>query len=288
MSGKGKKIAILVAGMHRSGTSALTRTLSLLGFDLPKTLIDAKYGNELGHWESQVVLALNDEILASLGSAWHDWKAFKLGWDASPDLEEFRQRANTTLESELGNSRMFVLKDPRFCRLLGLWAEAIEAFGALPLIVSTIRNPLEVAASLETRDGMDPSIAQLLWLRHVLDGEIASRNMKRCYVRYDDLLEDWRAVADKLGDEIGVAWPRRLREVETEIEAFLSPAHRHHVEKDEDVFRNPDLSQWIMSSFDIFSRWARGKSRKSDTADLDGIRAAFDEATPRDHVLEAK
>ena len=264
--------------MHRSGTAALTRTLSLLGFDLPKTLMGVKYGNKLAHWESRVVMALNDEIFASLGSAWYDWRAFKPRWDASPNLEEFRQRAKTTLESEFGNSRMFVLKDPRFCRLLGLWAEAIEAFGALPLIVSPIRNPLEVAASLETRNGMDPSIAQLLWLRHVLDGELASRNMRRCYVRYDDLLEDWRAVVDKLGNDFGVAWPERSREVEREIEAFLSPVHRHHVNKDEDVFRNPDLSQWIKSSFEILSRWASGELRKSDTADLDGIRAAFDEA----------
>ncbi len=144
---KGKKIAILVAGMHRSGTSALTRTLSLLGCDLPKTP-----SNDPEHWESKVIMNLNDEILASAGSAWHDWGAFDPGWYASPVIDEFRERAQAVLEGEFGATRLFVLKDPRICRLLGFWVEAIEIFGATPLVVSPIRNPLEVAASLETRD----------------------------------------------------------------------------------------------------------------------------------------
>ena len=72
---KRKKSAILIAGMHRSGTSALTRTLSLLGCALPKTP-----SNDPKHWESKVIMNLNDEILASAGSAWHDWGAFNPGW----------------------------------------------------------------------------------------------------------------------------------------------------------------------------------------------------------------
>jgi len=62
---KARKVAILVAGMHRSGTSALARTLSLLGCDLPKTLMPASGGNEAGYWESQAIANLNDELLES-------------------------------------------------------------------------------------------------------------------------------------------------------------------------------------------------------------------------------
>ena len=188
VSARGKKIAILVAGMHRSDTSALTCALSLLGCDLPKTP-----SSDPEHWESMVIMNLNDEILASAGSAWHDWGAFNQGWYASPVIDEFRERAQAALESEFGASRLFVLKDPRICRLLGFWIEAAEVLGASPLVVSPIRNPLEVAASLEARDGMDPSIAQRLWLRHVLDAEAASRHLKRSYVRYDDLIGEWQA-----------------------------------------------------------------------------------------------
>src|SRR5262245_64476851 len=74
------KTALVVAGMHRSGTSALTRVLSLLGCDLPKTLMAGAASNETGHWESQAVADFNDELLESAGSSWHDWLAFNAGW----------------------------------------------------------------------------------------------------------------------------------------------------------------------------------------------------------------
>ena len=72
MSGQGKKIAILVAGMHRSGTSLLTRVLDISGCDLPATLVEAHPTNDLGHWEPRKIVFLNDEILASAGSSWRD------------------------------------------------------------------------------------------------------------------------------------------------------------------------------------------------------------------------
>ena len=40
--------AVVVLGMHRSGTSALTRVVSLLGADLPSRLIPANVANEAG------------------------------------------------------------------------------------------------------------------------------------------------------------------------------------------------------------------------------------------------
>ena len=41
-----QRICLLVLGMHRSGTSAMTRVISLLGADLPKTLLGEGHGNE--------------------------------------------------------------------------------------------------------------------------------------------------------------------------------------------------------------------------------------------------
>ena len=52
--------AIMVLGMHRSGTSALTRILNLLGADLPEDLIKANAYNKSGYWEPSAVVALND------------------------------------------------------------------------------------------------------------------------------------------------------------------------------------------------------------------------------------
>ena len=61
------KTGLLILGMHRSGTSALTRVLSLLGYALPKNVTGSSEGNETGHWESALIAETNDDIFKELG-----------------------------------------------------------------------------------------------------------------------------------------------------------------------------------------------------------------------------
>ncbi|MFO1098525.1 MAG: hypothetical protein U1E81_09775 [Xanthobacteraceae bacterium] len=275
-----QKIAILVVGMHRSGTSAIARTLNLLGCDLPKTLVPPGVGNTLGHWESAAIMALNDEILVSAGSTWDDFEPFNPAWYSSPLKEAYSARAGDTLASEFGFSRLFILKDPRICRLLPFWIEALEAFCAKPLLVIPVRNPSDVAASLEKRDGMEPSVGQLLWLRHMLDAEFNSRGFSRAFIRYDELLVRWHAVTRQLGDDWGITWPRQSTAVKSAIDNFLAETHRHHETDDGHFLANPRLSRWIRSTFEIFDRWTRGNIYETDSNELDRIREAFEEAIP--------
>ena len=282
MSGQEKeRIAILVTGMHRSGTSALTRVLNIVGCDLPTTLMRANPTNEAGHWEPLKVALLNDEILASAGSSWRDWRSFNQQWYASPVADMFRRRAQETLDSEYGDSPLFVLKDPRICRLLPFWIEVVRAHGAEPLVVSPIRNPLDVAASLEVRDGIDPSIGHLLWLRNVLDAEKDTRGMKRVWLRYDALLSETSTMVDVIGETLGVSWPKSTSaSAQIEIDEFISSDLRHHQNSDGKLLRNPILSHWIKSSFEIFNRWACGDAHDKDIEELDRIKSAFDAALP--------
>ena len=70
---------LLVLGMHRSGTSALTRVLSLLGADLPATLMPPASDNETGFWEPGPLVDYHDRLLSEFGSDWDDWRALDLG-----------------------------------------------------------------------------------------------------------------------------------------------------------------------------------------------------------------
>ena len=281
MDGEVEKSVILVTGMHRSGTSAVTRVLSLLGCALPRAVTESARDNEKGFWENPAIRDLNDRILVSAGSAWDDWEPFDSRWYASPIAGGFRDDARAILEGEFGDGRLFVVKDPRICRLLPFWTDAVRSFGAEPFIVSPVRNPLDVAASLEERDGIHPSIGLLMWLRHVLDTEAASRDLRRVYLRYEHLLFKTHAVVDRLGDALGVVWPTRSTRTNMEIEEFLSPTLRHHQNDDTGVVGNPRLSHWLRSSFEILDRWACGSVvRKKDFSALDRVRAAFDDAAP--------
>ena len=72
--GSKKRVMLAVLGMHRSGTSAVTRILSLLGADLPIHLLGGNASNEPGHWESTRLIQIHDEMLAEGGSSWNDWR----------------------------------------------------------------------------------------------------------------------------------------------------------------------------------------------------------------------
>jgi hypothetical protein len=58
--------------MHRSGTSALTRVLNLLGAGLPLNLLPADEHNAAGYWESCDLVFIHDEMLQAAGTSWQD------------------------------------------------------------------------------------------------------------------------------------------------------------------------------------------------------------------------
>lgn len=72
--------ALVVLGMHRSGTSALTRLLHTAGADAGGRLLGASAGNELGHWEDAFVVETNERLLAALGRRWDDVRPLPAGW----------------------------------------------------------------------------------------------------------------------------------------------------------------------------------------------------------------
>ena len=275
------RTGVLVAGMHRSGTSALARVLTLAGCDLPQTLVEAKPDNVAGFWESPRIVELNDAILASAGSCWDDWRPFERGWHESPAAGPFRERAMEVLRQEYGESRLFVLKDPRICRLLPFWTDALTALDLQPCVVAPIRSPLDVAASLAARNGIDPFVAYLIWLRHVLAAEADSRGLPRVHVRYDVLLSDVSAALDRIGGGLGLALPRREAPgTAADIDAFLSRDLRHHRSVDDRLLADEDISAWVRSTFRVLERWTRGEVDAADAGELDRIRAAFDAAAP--------
>ena len=272
----GARCCVFILGMHRSGTSALSRTLSLLGCDLPNAQITATDGNEAGHWEPAGIVALNDALLASAGSCWNDWLPVNPRWYDSPVHAGFLARARETLAAEYAGSPLFVLKDPRNCRLARFWYEAFEAEGIDPVTVISLRNPLEVAKSLEVRDEMEPGYGELLWLRHMLDAEQMSRHKRRCVVEYGQLLSDWSVPMGRLQRETGLTLPRFSPMVDVEIGAFLSGKLRHHDLGRKSVLDSPLISDWLKRTYEIFTRWSTDGEDHADHAVLDGIRAEFD------------
>jgi hypothetical protein len=239
----------------------------------------ASEGNSLGHWESNVVTTLNDQLLASAGSRWDDWLSLSKDWNGSVLREEFLDRAVDALRQEYGQSSLFVLKDPRICRIVPLWLEALTVLDVRPVVAMPVRNPVEVAESLAARDGSAPGHGLLVWLRNVLDAEFASRGLPRFMFSYEDLLNDWSTVAEKMGSATAIAWPRKSVLTDSEIDAFLTPQARHQ-EYDEKIALGPRTPVWVRDTYAILTKWCKQGEDHEDHARLDSIRADFDASAP--------
>jgi hypothetical protein len=274
------RYAVVVLGMHRSGTSALAGVLARLGCDLPTQMMPANEFNPKGFYESILAYNLNDAILTSGGSGWDDWQAFNPDWIRAPQAAGFLARGVEVLAEEYGSSPLFVLKDPRICRLMPFWAQLFESCAVQPLYVNTHRSPVEVARSLQKREGWPLNAGLLLWLRHVLEAEAGSRGSPRCFTSYDRLLDNWGAVIETIQRETGLSFPRAPSSSEVEVETFLSSSLRHSSEPIDSLDDNPVISKWVGSTFEILERWAAQGEEAADYAALDGIRTDFDSLTP--------
>jgi hypothetical protein len=76
--------------------------------------------------------------------------------------------------------------------MVPLIEEVLGEMGIEARALLMLRGPGEIARSLAARDGTTPDFARLLWLRHTIDAERATRRMRRAVVDYDTMLLDWR------------------------------------------------------------------------------------------------
>ena len=263
--------AIVVGGMHRSGTSALTRALALAGADLPSTLMAPGSDNPLGFWESIPIAEVNDAVLAETGSHWDDVFGFSTRPEAAPLRQASIASIRQAMRAEFGAATLPIIKDPRISLILPMWDIALREAGHVPHAIALVRHPMEVAQSLARRNGYPIAKSLLLWTAYMVAFERDSRSMPRVFVNYDDLLADWRSVLDRIERKLGLLLPRRSPANDLAIEQFLTSDARHHragpmKEDHEDL-----ASAWVLRVHDWAQRAASGES-EPDPAELDAIR----------------
>ncbi len=185
---------LVVAGSGRSGTSLFTGLVSRLGVYIPQPEIKANETNPRGFGEPRWALAFHKEMLDSVDVA-HD--------DARPDAWELtgrvagqpepRTRLREWLEEQFAVSDRVVVKDPRLAPFLELYRAVAEELGVGLAVVTMLRHPAETVRSKEMYygDKLGSSARMAGWLNMMLSVELASRDLPRAVIRFDDLLAAW-------------------------------------------------------------------------------------------------
>lgn len=264
--------------MHRSGTSALTGLLVHLGVQGPRTLMPATEFNERGYWESTPFHQFHERLLMHAGTEWDLWTSAPAERLTPMWAEALNLEFKTLLDQEFGDAPLFVVKDPRVCRLMPFWRAGLQTAGVDPLAVIVVRSPLEVAASLAARDRLPLDHALLSWLRHVLDAEAATRGLRRSIVRYQDLLGDWKSIAERLARDLGLQWQAQSPEAEVRISEFLGSDLRHHIDRGEAPDVPPMLADWVSRTTNALDGLLGDDPAQNAEAlaALDQVRSEFD------------
>jgi hypothetical protein len=272
------RTAILVLGMHRSGTSALARITNFLGAAMPRHLMPANKTNPRGHWESAPLVALHDQLLTALDSSWDDWRTPGARWKETDAAGRFAGRLRMAIDEEFGNAPLFVLKDPRICRTLPYWMSILEKSGIRSAPVIIVRNPLEVAESLRARDGMSFEKAMLLWLRHMLDAEFETRHLARNIVTFDALLEDWKLLAAQTAGRLGITWPRQPGDASHDVREFLDLELHNHRATQAELEAHTEVPHWVKTAYRALTQLCDEPKGAEPKRELDRVRQAFSES----------
>jgi glycosyltransferase involved in cell wall biosynthesis len=271
----GRRTVVIVLGMHRSGTSVLTRGLTTLGVELGVNLLEAQADNPQGFWENRTIYMFNDAMFEELGSSWDGLGLIDWGCLKETLKQDFRHRACRVLATEFGDAPLIGFKDPRTPRLLPVWQDACSAMGLQDRYVIVLRNPISVARSLEVRNGFPQEKSHLLWLLHVVPSLLLTQGKPRCIVEYDRLMDSPAETLLRVSAELALGTDAATRAAVAEFAlGFVSDDLRHSVFDSRALASERSVTEYASLLYRELSHVASGDT----TLDNDNLRSVLDKA----------
>ncbi|HEX8233440.1 MAG TPA: hypothetical protein VF559_08875 [Caulobacteraceae bacterium] len=274
--------AVLISGMHRSGTAAASRAMSFLGYSQPQLLAEAGPENPRGFWQPTRIVELNEAMIETLGWSWDHIPLLtqpaatveeaEAGILAHLSAEWLQQARAAIRESWRPDAQRIVCKDPRISLFPAFWQAAFEAEGFRVQHVVAFRQPLAVAASLKATRGLGRWPALRAWLAYNLR-PLAQVTVDAA-LDFDDLIHAPRRAMDQLAVALGRT---PLDDVAaSELLEFIDRSHHDQPAPEEDEGERlvPAL---VEDTFELLRGWRRGPRRRLERR-AQGLRARLNDA----------
>ena len=240
---------LLICGMHRSGTSLVTKCFECFGYGLGETLMAPNSDNPKGFFEDLDIVSLNDNLLRDNGSYW-DAPVFvgqgPLSWD-----ETHLDAGVKLLTAKLAQEPKLAIKDPRLCLLLPFWRAVTEALNIPTQLCLVFRDPLDVAASLQRRNDLPLSkglgLTQAYWSQLLTDTESDS-----FVVNYDEFVKHPDVTLGRIA-----TWLERPADAQTTrhfLDDFLDRDMQHHAHRLENSQKAATVSPALTKASEALSQ----------------------------------
>lgn len=223
--GCGMNRPVVVAGMHRSGTSLVTQIVAELGLHPPRDedLLPGDSSNPSGHWESKRLMRFDDALLLAFGGWTMAPPRLRPGWEHSARARLLRPIGRWAFDRTYPSGG-WVWKDPQVCLTLPFWR---ATWRTQPVVVYVRRSPGAVCSSLARRDGLRPELALAVWERYIrslmesLDGSDAF-----C-LDYDELLQEPLRWVVQLSESLAAHGVTMQRDAGV-VADLVKPSLSHH------------------------------------------------------------
>jgi hypothetical protein len=269
---------IIVMGPGRSGTSTVAGALAMSGLEVPGESIKGNPSNPTGFYEPRWVVDLHKEFLKATHVADLDTSplALKRIGDATGS-PEVRARLQSWLVERLEAQPRLVVKDPRAVWFHDLWSSTCGELGIVPGYVTMLRHPAEVAGSRDTYyqrasagDDRRKQIVRIAgWINVALTAEQVTTGQPRNFVRYTDLVADWRKILTRIAHTNDFVIDPATDLSPHPVDEFIDPT-LHRVKTDWDYLGVPewlsDLGErtWLAMTALADSDSAEGRRRVDD------------------------
>ena len=218
------KTIVCVLGMHRSGTSLAMRLLNVVGIDVgpEESLVAAGPANPQGFWEHGGIVRLNQQLLKWLGGACLRPPNPSSGWELAHELDVLRTRARQLLQEDFGGLARWGWKDPRSCITLPFWRTVVSPTH----YVLCVRDPRDVARSLEHRDRLTAASALHAWALHMRSAILLTAEENRLCLTYEAVVANPTRDLRRLTTFLGL--PLTDEGLHDAAQSTVDPALRHH------------------------------------------------------------
>jgi hypothetical protein len=233
---RARATVVVVAGSGRSGTSVIAGVLKTIGLRVPPPEVPGNATNPRGFFEPKWVVDQQSKLLRAGGVRLTDARPAAFSLAESSGGGEIRHEVGTWLRSHVEPGVDLVVKDPRSSWFLPMWRQAALDADIGIAILTMLRHPAEVVGSKDhyykaAKMGDTPRHAQTRgvagWINVALHTEYSTRDARRTFVRYNDLLSDWRAVVGQISRDLGLGAASSVsREKALEVDSFVDPGLR--------------------------------------------------------------
>ena len=248
---------VVVVGMHRSGTSAVANSVFELGARLPTDteIVEAGPSNANGHWEARDLNRFDESLLRYLGGTWSAPPIPDPGWEDSgdPGFVDLRVRAQEIAARCFAHPPM-VLKDPRFCITLPLWRKVLAPKLCAVLVV---RDPLDVAKSLQVRDDFPITLGLAIWVRYIHQAVKVLAGLPVFALEYGSIFEDPESRIGALAEFLssyGVDVP--ATGVQSAANVFKQDLRHHHNRDAEYPEHHRQLLEILSHCYGTHDQWS--------------------------------